>query len=113
MLAAALAVALPGSLATNESFRPIEQRLRLQGSMADWRFDLAGPEPLFLDYGFTVRPGRVDRRAEHTAAPAAPSDTHWNIAGNRLAASEIARYLTEGVLEGRTGTRDLASPLPR
>ncbi len=54
-LALALALAVPAYALTNESFRPIEERVHLQGRDARWSFGLASPESLFLEFEFTVR----------------------------------------------------------
>ena len=40
-----------------------------------------------------------------------PRDTHWNVAGNRLAAEEIARFLAESELLARADEADPARPV--
>lgn len=55
LLILALALALPAYVLTNESFRPIEERVHLQGRDASWSFELTSSESLFLEFEFTVR----------------------------------------------------------
>jgi len=55
VLAFALAFALPAFLVTNESFHPIDERIRLEGRSAEHTFEVPTGEPIFLEYGVIVR----------------------------------------------------------
>jgi hypothetical protein len=54
-LACAAALALPAYALTNESFRPIEHRIHLEGRDASSSFELASQESLFFELEVIVR----------------------------------------------------------
>ncbi len=55
ILAFALAFALPAFFVTNESFQPIDERIRLEGRSAEHAFEIPTGEPIFFEYGVIVR----------------------------------------------------------
>ena len=61
-LACAAALALPAYALSNESFRPIEHRIHLEGREASASFDVASPESLFFEMEVIVR-ASTDARA--------------------------------------------------
>ena len=63
VLAFALAFALPAFFVTNESFQPIDERIRLEGRSAEHTFEVPTGEPIFLEYGVIVRAAEGPRPA--------------------------------------------------
>jgi lysophospholipase L1-like esterase len=54
-LLAAVLFALPAVLVTNETFQPVDTRITLEGATATQVLRLARSQPLFLEYGLTLR----------------------------------------------------------
>ena len=78
---AALLFALPALLVTNEGFQPLDERIRLEGVTATRTVHLARAEPLFLEYGLTIR-------AQGGARPTAVIDLNGTVVA-RMAAEQL------------------------
>jgi hypothetical protein len=90
VLALGLAFGLPACLVTNESFQPIDERIRLEGRSAEHAFDVPTGEPVFLEYGLIIRTAgesrptvRIDLNGSRATA----------VAGDRLFATNGGKVL--------------------
>ncbi len=86
----AAALAVPVFLVTNESFRPIAERIDLEGREASWSIDLAVQDSLFLEFEFTVRASNAGKAGIILAFNDTPLAT---LAADRLYVTERARLL--------------------